>query len=64
MYVRVRELLTAEERKRYMQIPSDISEWTLSDIEHIPNEVLEFVARQIRASTEDWRLYAQREVTR
>ncbi|MEH7814550.1 DUF4158 domain-containing protein, partial [Bacillus toyonensis] len=104
MYVRVRELLTAEERKRYMQIPSDISEWTLStyftfsqhdrkiinrhrrdynrlgfamqlsvlrylgwtlsDIEHIPNEVLEFVARQIGASTEDWRLYAQREATR
>ncbi len=30
MYVRVRELLTAEERNRYMQIPSDISEWTLS----------------------------------
>ncbi|MDZ5610868.1 hypothetical protein U2I54_28980 [Bacillus pseudomycoides] len=29
MYVRVRELLTEEERKRYMQIPSDISEWTL-----------------------------------
>ncbi|PFJ39484.1 DDE transposase [Bacillus thuringiensis] len=30
MYVRVRELLTAEERKQYMQIPSDISEWILS----------------------------------
>ena len=85
MYVKVRERLTAEERKRYMYIPSDISEWiisiyftfsqhdkkiinrhqrdynqlgfaiqlsvlryldwTLSDIEHIPNEVLEFVVR-------------------
>ncbi|MGG0256601.1 hypothetical protein ABEY61_29535 [Bacillus toyonensis] len=31
MYVmRLRELLTAEERKRYIQIPSNISEWKLS----------------------------------
>ncbi|PFW76283.1 DDE transposase [Bacillus sp. AFS075960] len=104
MYVRVRELLTAEERKQYMQIPSDISEWilsthftfsqhdikiinrhrrdynrlgfamqlsvlrylgwNLSDIGDIPKIVLEFVAKQIGVSTEDWKLYAQREATR
>lgn len=104
MYVRVREILTAEERKQYMQIPSDISEWILStyftfsqhdikiisrhrrdynrlgfamqlsvlgylgwhlsDIGDIPKIVLEFVAKQIGVSTEDWKLYAQREATR
>lgn len=38
--------------------------WTLSDIEHISSEVLEFVAKQIDVSVEDWGLYTQREATR
>ncbi|MCR8630590.1 DUF4158 domain-containing protein [Paenibacillus sp. N5-1-1-5] len=29
MYVRVRELLTSEERMQYLQIPPDLGEWEL-----------------------------------
>lgn len=48
MYVRVRELLTTEERKQYMQIPSDISEWILSTYFSFSQHDLKIINRHRR----------------
>lgn len=104
MYARVRELLTPEERLRYMTIPPDISEWafgtfftlsphdieivnrhrrdhnrlgfalqlcvlrysgwTLSDIKVIPENIINYVAGQIKVNPKEYQLYSQRGATR
>ncbi|MEJ9263401.1 DUF4158 domain-containing protein, partial [Bacillus thuringiensis] len=48
MYVRVRELLTTEERKQYMQILSDISEWILSTYFSFSQHDLKIINRHRR----------------
>lgn len=105
MYVRVRELLTPEERLQYMNIPSNLNEWelgtyftftqydidvikrhrrdynrlgfaiqlcllrylgwTISDIkEDIPEEIVDYVAKQIGVNSGEYSSYFKRGATK
>ncbi|GMA65609.1 hypothetical protein GCM10025859_61650 [Alicyclobacillus fastidiosus] len=48
MYTRVRELLTPEERLKYMEIPNDIDEWTLGTYFTFTSHDIEVIRRHRR----------------
>lgn len=104
MASRGKELLTADQRAEFVQIPADMTEreletyytfsqydleiikrhrrdhnrlgfavqlcvlrnpgWSLSDVEPIPDYVIQYIARQIDANPDSFSLYAQREPTK
>ena len=104
MYLRARELLTPDQRKDFLRIPSKLSDWelayyytlsledieiikqkrrdynrlgfaiqlcllrypgwTLTDIKHIPDSLIGYVAKQLKISPSEFNYYSSREQTR